>query len=262
MMQVVIALVKSRADLLEELLDSVVPTMASLISSERSETVKGTFLSCLNTVSRAVSKIEKGCSGGLTASFRATIQDVLETICNFAMGTGRMNSEKSSTADSLFKLLSGLGNTIGWELFNGKMKVLFPSLEYVLKNDGATAAAKVRCLQFLQQMLSSSSSLSGTSELLPLVVKTVPQGWNVSRAALEASGELAKYLQGSEASQLYNLVHEKVSFTPSICVSLFECCVCSSCVMPLMATSSMLQLLQWGECWWLRALQMLAARIG
>lgn len=205
-----IALVKSRADLLDELLSSVVPTMATLISSERSEAVKDTFLSCLNTVSRAVSKIEKGTTGDLTTSFRTTIQNVLEMVCKFATGSGRMNSEKSSTVDSLFKLLSNLGNTVGWDLFDGKMDVLLPSFEYVLKNDGATAAAKVRCLQFLRQMLSRSDVSDGASQLLPLVNKTVPQGWNVSRAALEASGELAKYLEGPDKSQLYSLVHDKV----------------------------------------------------
>lgn len=54
--QVVIALVKSRSDLLLEILSSVVPTISAQIADEKSEIVKESFLKTRNTVSRCSSR--------------------------------------------------------------------------------------------------------------------------------------------------------------------------------------------------------------
>lgn len=225
MYQVVTALVKSRSDMLSELLNSVVPAMAAMIQYERSEVVKATFLSCLDRVARAVVRREGKQSGGaLGASFGDAMSDVLDTIIKFATGTGSISSDKANTVISFYKLLSNLGKTTGWQLLIDKFELLVPSFEFVLLNENANAACKVSCLDFLKQLLFNASESKAclsdaAASLLTLLQKTVPQGWDVSRAGLEAAGALAQYCSGECAVHLHRLVFDKVS----VCVILIVC---------------------------------------
>ena len=178
-------------------------------------------------VCRAIKKIEKDAGGELTDSFGSTMKQVLETVFKFAEGSGKIGSEQCSTVHSLFRLLSTLGDTVGWILFNGKMKSLSPALKYVLTNNNTTTVARVVTLEFLYKLLKGCTGLtSSLSFLVPLLSKTVPQGWSVSRASLEACGELAGSLQGDDSQKLANLVVHKVRPGIRVRVRIWWCTRC------------------------------------
>lgn len=136
------------------------------------------------------------------------IDGLLPTVCGFAAGTDRISSEKSSTVDALFRMLAELGATVGWEKISSRIGVVLPAFEYVFTNDGASSAAKVRTLVFVQQLAEHSTSLQGAQDLVPVLVQAVPQGFNVSRTALEACGSIARFVVGSVSQELFNTVHE------------------------------------------------------
>eukprot|EP00658_Telonema_sp_P-2_P057623 TRINITY_DN4605_c0_g1_i15.p1 TRINITY_DN4605_c0_g1~~TRINITY_DN4605_c0_g1_i15.p1 ORF type:complete len:1154 (-),score=271.78 TRINITY_DN4605_c0_g1_i15:441-3902(-) len=205
--KVVIALVKSRPDLLGFMLSDVAPTTCKLIASEPSESVKQIFLKSMGTLARQVKRIEKESAGELTASLEAMVNDLLPTVCGFAKGTGRISSDKSTTVDGLFRMLTELGHTAGWDHFGKNLNVIIPSMDYVLSNDGATSAARVRCLVFVRELAENSESLGDAEQVVGLLIKSIPVGFNVARTALEASGAIAKFVTNEALEPLHAAVH-------------------------------------------------------